>query len=147
MDRYKTPLSLVLFDIDNFKKINDTYGHPVGDQVLIQLSRFVPNLIRSTDLLARWGGEEFLILAPGSDGPMASQVAEKLRDAIGTLVFHQVKSVTCSFGVAQYAPGETAAELIARADAALYQAKTSGRDQVKLAPQPVLETRGLASVA
>jgi diguanylate cyclase (GGDEF)-like protein len=147
VDRYKTPLSLVLFDIDNFKKINDTYGHPVGDQVLIQLSQFVPNLIRSTDLLARWGGEEFLILAPGSDGPMAFQAAEKLREAVGSLMFHQVRLVTCSFGVAQYAPGETAADLIARADAALYRAKTSGRNQVKLAPQPVFETRGLASVA
>jgi diguanylate cyclase (GGDEF)-like protein len=146
-NRYQTPLSLVLFDIDHFKKINDTYGHPVGDQVLIQLARFVPNLIRSTDLLARWGGEEFLILAPGSDGPMAFQAAEKLRDAIGSSVFQQVRSVTCSFGVAQYAPGETAAELIARADAALYRAKTNGRNQVTLAPQPVLETRTLASVA
>jgi diguanylate cyclase (GGDEF)-like protein len=147
VDRYHTPLSLVLFDIDNFKKINDTYGHPVGDQVLIQLSQFVPNLIRSTDLLARWGGEEFLILAPGSDGPMAFQAAEKLREAVGSLMFHEVRSVTCSFGVAQYAPGETAADLIARADAALYRAKTNGRNQVKLAPQPVFETRGLASVA
>jgi diguanylate cyclase (GGDEF)-like protein len=147
VDRYKTPLSLVLFDIDNFKKINDTYGHPVGDQVLIQLSQFVPNLIRSTDLLARWGGEEFLILAPGSDGPMAFQAAEKLREAIGSLTFHQVRLVTCSFGVAQYAPGESAADLIARADAALYRAKTNGRNQVKLAPQPAFETRGLASVA
>jgi diguanylate cyclase (GGDEF)-like protein len=147
VDRYKTPLSLVLFDIDNFKKINDTYGHPVGDQVLIQLSRFVPNLIRSTDLLARWGGEEFLILAPGSDGPMAFQAAEKLREAIGSLAFQQVRSVTCSFGVAQYAPGETAADLIARADAALYRAKTGGRNQVKLALQPAPETPALASVA
>ena len=147
VDRYKTPLSLVLFDIDNFKKINDTYGHPVGDQVLIQLSQFVPGMIRGTDLLARWGGEEFLILAPGSDGPMAFQAADKLREAIGNLLFPQVRSITCSFGVAQYAPGETAAELIARADAALYRAKTNGRNQVKLAPQPVLDTQGFASAA
>ncbi|HEY2419451.1 MAG TPA: diguanylate cyclase [Steroidobacteraceae bacterium] len=145
--RYKTPLSLVLFDIDNFKKVNDSYGHPIGDQVLIQLSRFVPNLIRSTDLLARWGGEEFLILAPGSDAAMAFQLAEKLRDAIASLEFPQVKSVTCSFGIAQYAPGETAAELIARADAALYRAKIEGRTRATLAPQPVLEAPGLASVA
>jgi diguanylate cyclase (GGDEF)-like protein len=75
------------------------------------------------------------------------QAAEKLREAIGSLLFPQVRSVTCSFGVAQYAPGETAAELIARADAALYRAKTGGRNQVKLAPPPVPETRGLASVA
>jgi diguanylate cyclase (GGDEF)-like protein len=147
VDRYKAPLSLVLFDIDYFKKINDSHGHAVGDQVLIQLSRFVPNLIRSTDLLARWGGEEFLILAPGSDGAMASEAAEKLRDAIAGLVFPKIKSITCSFGVAEYCPGESAAELIARADAALYRAKAGGRNQVKLAPQPVLAARGLASVA
>ena len=67
-----------MFDIDHFKSINETYGHTVGDQVLVHLSRLLPNLIRSTDLLARWGGEEFLILVPGSDGPMAFQAAEKL---------------------------------------------------------------------
>jgi len=72
-------LSLVVFDIDHFASINDTYGHTVGDQVLVHLSRWLPNLIRSTDLLARWAGEEFLILVPGSDGPMAFQAAEKLR--------------------------------------------------------------------
>jgi diguanylate cyclase (GGDEF)-like protein len=146
VDRYNTPLSLVLFDIDHFKKINDSFGHPAGDKVLVQLSRFVPNLIRSSDLLVRWGGEEFLILAPGSDGPMAFQAAEKLRDAIGNVVFDEVGSVTCSFGVAQYAPGETAEEFIARADAALYRAKANGRNQAKLAPQPG-GIGGLASVA
>jgi diguanylate cyclase (GGDEF)-like protein len=147
VDRYNTPLSLVLFDIDHFKKINDTFGHVVGDQVLVQLSRFVPNLIRSMDLLARWGGEEFLILLPGSDGPMALQVAEKLREAISNLVFDEVGSITCSFGVTQYAATETAAQFIARADGALYRAKADGRNRTKLALQPSLSTRGLASVA
>jgi diguanylate cyclase (GGDEF)-like protein len=147
VNRYKTPLSLVMFDIDHFKQVNDTHGHPVGDKVLIQLSRFVPNLIRSNDLLTRWGGEEFLILVPGSDGAMAFQAAEKLREAISHVVFEAVGSVTCSFGVAQYAPGETAAEFIARADTVLYQAKAGGRNQVKLAPLPGAGKRGLASVA
>jgi diguanylate cyclase (GGDEF)-like protein len=146
-ERYNTPLSLMLFDIDYFKKINDTYGHVVGDQVLVQLSRFVPTLIRGTDLLARWGGEEFLILLPGSDGPMAFQVAEKLREALGNLAFDEVGSITCSFGVTQYAAGETAAQFIARADGALYRAKSGGRNRTKLAPQPAHGTRGLASVA
>jgi diguanylate cyclase (GGDEF)-like protein len=147
VDRYKTPLSLMLFDIDHFKKINDTYGHPVGDQVLVQLSRFVPNQLRSTDLLVRWGGEEFLTLLIGSDGSKAFHAAEKLRDAIRNMVFDEVGSITCSFGVAQYVPGETAVQFIARADSALYRAKSDGRDQVKLAPQIRLGTRGLASVA
>jgi diguanylate cyclase (GGDEF)-like protein len=146
-DRYETPLSLMLFDIDHFKKINDTYGHPAGDQVLVQLSRFVPQQLRSTDLLVRWGGEEFLTLLTGSDGPKAFQAAEKLRDAIRNMMFDEVGAITCSFGVAQYIRGETAAQFIERADDALYRAKTNGRDQVKLAPQPFLGTHALASVA
>ena len=135
-DRYDTPLSLVLYDVDHFKKVNDTYGHPVGDKVLIQLSRFVPNLIRNTDFLARWGGEEFLILVPGSDGAMAFQAAEKLREAISHVVFDEVGSITCSFGVAEYIPGESVADLITRADDALYRAKADGRNQVQMMPRP-----------
>ncbi|HEY3597926.1 MAG TPA: diguanylate cyclase [Paraburkholderia sp.] len=141
-DRYRTPLSLVLFDVDHFKRINDTYGHPVGDKVLVQLSRFVPDLLRKNDFLARWGGEEFLMLAPGVTGPMAFQAADKLRDAIGHVVFAEAGSVTCSFGVAEYEAGESAAELIARADGALYRAKANGRNQVVLAPQ-----RGMSQAA
>jgi diguanylate cyclase (GGDEF)-like protein len=143
VDRYDTPLSLMLFDVDHFKKINDTHGHGIGDQVLVHLSRLALELIRSNDLLARWGGEEFLVLLPGADGPMAFHAAEKLRDAIGKMTFDDVGSVTCSFGVAQYSSGETTDEFIARADAALYRAKTNGRNQVKLAPQagPVASLR------
>jgi diguanylate cyclase (GGDEF)-like protein len=146
-DRYKTPLSLVLYDVDHFKRVNDTYGHQTGDKVLIQLSRFVPNLIRNTDLLGRWGGEEFVILLPGSDGEMAYQAAEKLRDAIGQVVFDEAGTVTCSFGVAQYAARESAAAFIARVDDALYRAKAKGRDQVELAPQPAGPKFELVSVA
>jgi len=146
-ERYRTPLSLVLFDIDHFKTINDTYGHPVGDQVLVELARLLPTLIRSTDLLARWGGEEFLILAPGSDGPMAFQAAEKLRDAISRVSFDPVGSLTCSFGVTQFTAGETAAQFIARADGALYRAKADGRNQVQLALPAEPENRRRANVA
>lgn len=133
-DRYHTPMSLVLFDVDHFKKVNDGYGHQMGDEVLVRLARLVPNLLRSGDLLARWGGEEFLILIPGCDGPMAFQAAEKLREAIANMMFDDLGSVTCSFGVAEHVPGETGTELIARADAALYLGKSSGRNQVRLAP-------------
>jgi diguanylate cyclase (GGDEF)-like protein len=135
-ERYETALSIVLYDIDHFKRVNDTHGHAAGDQVLIKLSRFVPNLIRNSDLLVRWGGEEFLILMPGSEGAMACRAAEKLRDAISHVEFAEVGSVTCSFGVAQYQPGDTADSLIARADVALYQAKHSGRNQVRMMPAP-----------
>lgn len=132
---YGTPLSLILYDIDQFKRVNDTYGHLTGDKVLVQLARFVPNLIRKTDFLARWGGEEFVILTPDADGLMALQAAEKLCDAVGHVIFEAVGTVTCSFGVAQWEPGESAAEFIARADDALYQAKANGRNRVVLAPQ------------
>ena len=134
VDRYKTPLSLMLFDIDHFKKINDTYGHPAGDQVLVQLSRFVLNQLRSTDLLVRWGGEEFLTLLTGLDGPKAFRAAEKLRDAIRNMMFDDVGAITCSFGVAQYMPRETAAEFIARADGALYRAKTNSEAGAAVIP-------------
>jgi diguanylate cyclase (GGDEF)-like protein len=145
-DRYKSPFSLVLFDIDEFKKVNDTHGHQLGDKVLVQLSRLALSLIRSTDLLARWGGEEFVILAAGSDGQMAAHAAEKLREGIGRVVFEEVGSVTCSFGVAQYMEGETAESLIGRADDALYRAKMNGRDQVELASQLVEAKPKVASI-
>ncbi len=133
-DRYNAPLSLVLFDIDHFKKVNDTHGHQVGDGVLVQLSRFVPNLIRTSDFFVRWGGEEFLIVIPESDGAMAFRVAEKLREAISHVIFGPAGLITCSFGVTQYASGESAADFISRADGALYRAKNDGRNNVKLAP-------------
>jgi len=145
--RYKTSLSLVLYDVDNFKAVNDTQGHQFGDKVLIQLSQLVLSLLRNTDLLARWGGEEFVILIPGSDGEMAFQAAEKLRNAIEQIEFDEIGTVTCSFGVAQYEDGDTAEALISRADDALYRAKLNGRNQVELALRPSMTQTGLVSVA
>ena len=146
-ERYKSPLSLVLFDVDHFKQVNDSHGHQIGDKVLTQLSRFVPNLIRSNDLLARWGGEEFVILLPGCEGSMAFQAAEKLRSAIAQVVFEEVGPVTCSFGVGQYVPGEPVTAFLARADDALYRAKVSGRNQVVLGTAPTAAKLELVSVA
>jgi diguanylate cyclase (GGDEF)-like protein len=145
--RYETPLSLVLYDVDNFKVVNDTYGHQIGDKVLVQLSRFVPSLLRNTDLLARWGGEEFVILFPGSDGEMAYQTAEKLRNAIEQVTFYEIGMLTCSFGVAQYVYGDTAETFISRADDALYRAKINGRNQVELTSRPSIARPALVSVA
>jgi diguanylate cyclase (GGDEF)-like protein len=135
--RYKSPLSLVLYDIDHFKKINDLHGHQAGDQALIALSRFVSSRIRNSDVLARWGGEEFVILTPSCNGPVACQLAGNLSDAIGVLDIDGVGSVTCSFGVAEYCDGDTAETLLARADEALYRAKTNGRNRVELAQIPL----------
>jgi diguanylate cyclase (GGDEF)-like protein len=145
--RYETPLSLVMYDVDNFKAVNDTHGHQVGDKVLVQLCRFVPSLLRNSDLVARWGGEEFVILTPGSDGEMAYLVAEKLRNAIEQIKFDQIGTVRCSFGVAQYVYGDTAETLISRADDALYRAKLKGRNRVELASLPSIAQPVLVSAA
>jgi diguanylate cyclase (GGDEF)-like protein len=131
--RYKTPLSLVLFDIDHFKRVNDAYGHQVGDKVLIKLSHFLAGRLRNADLLARWGGEEFVILVPESTGQMAYLLAENLRNATAQVVFDEVGEITCSFGVAQYTNSDTAETFVARADEALYRAKINGRNRVELA--------------
>jgi diguanylate cyclase (GGDEF)-like protein len=131
--RYGAPLSLIMFDIDHFKRINDRYGHPAGDKVLRSLSRLVADEVRINDLVARWGGEEFVVLVPGVDGSMACALAEKLRASIAGFVFEEVGMATCSFGVAEFAEGDDALTLIARADAALYAAKQGGRNAVRLA--------------
>jgi diguanylate cyclase (GGDEF)-like protein len=133
--RYGTPLSLVLYDVDHFKQVNDIYGHKAGDDVLVRLSQVVSEGIRKSDLLARWGGEEFVILAPGSAGPQTYQAALKLAKGIAQVRF-DVGKVTCSFGVAEYVEGDTAESLMARADGALYLAKINGRNRVEIATLP-----------
>ena len=145
--RYGTSLSLALYDVDRFKAINDTHGHQTGDKVLTELSSLVAGSIRSVDVLARWGGEEFAMMLPGCDGAMAFQAAEKLRATIAEVAIDAVGVVTCSFGVAQYVDGETAALLIARADRALYRAKINGRNRVELATTDSESATALASVA
>jgi diguanylate cyclase (GGDEF)-like protein len=129
--RYRTPLALVMVDIDHFKAVNDTHGHQVGDRVLVGVSRITAGHIRQTDLLARWGGEEFMILAANCGGQEADRLAEKLRRLINEAAFDEVGSVTCSFGVAQFQDGDTAETLTSRADEALYAAKRAGRNCVR----------------
>jgi diguanylate cyclase (GGDEF)-like protein len=126
----------VLYDVDDFKNVNDSHGHQVGDQVLSQLSRLVAGNIRDCDVLARWGGEEFILMLPGCEAAMGQGAAEKLRMLVSRTAFDHIGNVTCSFGVAAYAEGDTAATLIARADDALYRAKVRGRNRVELADRP-----------
>jgi diguanylate cyclase (GGDEF)-like protein/PAS domain S-box-containing protein len=129
--RFSSPLSLILFDIDHFKRINDSYGHQAGDRVLTQLALAVGDMIRTTDMLARWGGEEFAILMPGSDIDAGRVLAEKLRMMLEKQHFPDVGHVTSSFGVAEHVRGENSDALIKRVDRCLYHAKASGRNRVE----------------
>jgi len=128
-----TPLSLVMLDIDHFKKVNDTYSHQVGDEVLQHFARTVQKAIRPGDFLARYGGEEFTLILCSTNIESAAAVAERVRHAIESTTAitsaGQVK-ITSSQGVAEFRPGDTAKDLRERADAALYRAKENGRNQV-----------------
>jgi diguanylate cyclase (GGDEF)-like protein len=128
--RYETALSLIMFDIDNFKQINDNYGHHVGDEVLIETTKVVSGNIRETDIFARLGGEEFAILTPNTDMEYARKLSERLRAAIESAICKEMLTVTCSFGVAEFREGDTADTLSKRADKALYEAKKSGKNRV-----------------
>jgi diguanylate cyclase (GGDEF)-like protein len=124
------PVSFVILDIDNFKEINDTYGHTVGDEVLVNLSKLVQSKIRNTDVLVRWGGEEFVILCGNTPLQNAQVLAEKLRESIEKTKLIAERRITCSFGVAEMLPFEDAKELFNRADKALYASKSAGRNRV-----------------
>jgi diguanylate cyclase (GGDEF)-like protein len=132
--RYRRPFTLILFDIDHFKRVNDSYGHQAGDDVLVRLSAIAKETIRATDLLARWGGEEFVILATGQEGETGCLLAEKLRATVEATSFEYVGKVTCSLGVAQFVDSDSAESLIARADGALYRAKANGRNRAEFSP-------------
>lgn len=123
-------LSVIFFDIDHFKNVNDTYGHLVGDTVLQHVCNLVSQLIRRSDFFARWGGEEFVILLPDTDLQEAAHVAEMIREKISTTYFKDVGTVTCSFGVVTIDDTENGEHLLNRADELLYEAKYSGRNKV-----------------
>ena len=128
--RFKQSLSLVLLDIDHFKRINDTYGHRVGDSVLKEMTRVTTGAIRLIDGLYRWGGEEFAVLAASTSYGNAGRLAEKLRSSIERHTFAEVGKVTVSIGVAEHQSPETLEDWFSRVDAALYRAKEGGRNQV-----------------
>ena len=128
--RYGQPLCLLLADIDNFKLINDTHGHDVGDDVLTAFAILFNQNVRETDSVARWGGEEFMVLTIESDLPKAKIVAEKLVKAIREMDFSVVGKVTASIGVTVIEAGDSIETLSKRADQALYTAKNKGRDCV-----------------
>jgi len=136
LDRHQRsghPLSLVLCDVDHFKRINDEHGHLTGDEILRDLASFLRGHMRSIDFCGRWGGEEFLIVCPNTSGEAASTIIDRLRAAATDTGLSGVIPVTLSFGIATLCPGETAEQLLRRADRALYEAKRSGRDRVVVA--------------
>jgi diguanylate cyclase (GGDEF)-like protein/hemerythrin-like metal-binding protein len=129
-NRYKTTFSIIYFDLDHFKDVNDQYGHSYGDKVLVKISESVGQFIRSCDVLARWGGEEFVILMPETLLNGALSAAEKVRNQIESIEHPLVGKVTASFGVAEYYPDEYMGSLLKRVDSALYRAKAEGRNRV-----------------
>lgn len=134
--RYKHNVSLVMLDIDNFKQINDTYGHQCGDMVLIETAKYIKELLRISDVFGRYGGEEFCVILPETDLLGAADVAERIRDGFQHIQFEfggiSLKA-TLSVGVTIIDPEDTRYEnMITRADAALYQAKESGRNRMVL---------------
>jgi len=122
--------SIIFFDIDHFKKINDTYGHNVGDEVLKELTYAVSKLLRKEDVFVRWGGEEFIIVLQMTTLKEALFLAGRLRKSIEDRSFLHVTNVTCSFGVTEFRNGDTQMILLERVDEALYEAKENGRNQV-----------------
>lgn len=129
--RYDTPLSLVMYDFDRFKKINDSFGHAEGDKVLVQSARLVRGDLRASDVVVRWGGEEFMVLAPQTDLARATALAEKLRGVIEAHHFSSEFSVTASFGVTEFVSQDDRDQLLKRVDDALYLAKDRGRNRVE----------------
>jgi diguanylate cyclase len=134
-DRHQRPLSVLLFDLDRFKTVNDRLGHDVGDRVLRGVAAAVTRVLRAGDTLGRWGGEEFLVVAPDTDPDAALVLAERLRAAVADVpVPHAEVNVTASVGVTEHVPGESYDDLLVRVDGSLYAAKAGGRDRVVVAP-------------
>lgn len=130
--RFRQPVSLILVDIDHFKRINDTFGHQAGDSVLRELVEIIKAHIRSTEFLFRWGGEEFVVLAPSTGYRGAAVLAETLRSKVAQHAFASVGTVTISLGVSEHYAAETPEAWFSRADSALYAAKNGGRNRVSV---------------
>jgi len=131
--RYGKPFSIILLDIDHFKAINDNFGHQAGDNVLIAIAGLLTRTARETDVVGRWGGEEFLLVCPETEIAVVAALAERLRTEFTTTDFPLVGQVTSSFGVAAFVQGDSWKTLVERADEALYRAKDNGRNCVEVA--------------
>jgi diguanylate cyclase (GGDEF)-like protein/hemerythrin-like metal-binding protein len=132
--RRKSPVSLLMLDLDHFKRINDTHGHGTGDDVLKGAVQVIRNALRATDTLTRWGGEEFIVLAPATSLDGARNLAERIRVDLEAAHFPIAGAITLSAGVAEHVEGETLEAWVDRADQALYLAKTQGRNRTEVHP-------------
>jgi diguanylate cyclase (GGDEF)-like protein len=146
-NRYKHPLSLLLLDIDNFKEFNDNFGHLEGDKVLVRFSQIIKSCLRTNDSAYRYGGEEFTVILPETNGDEAKTVAQRIRSSLETEKFKPIPDknakITISIGVTQYFPKEELSAFIRRADKAMYLSKKNGRNRVSvlLAEPPVKSKR------
>jgi len=131
-EKFDLPLSIAIVDIDHFKLFNDKYGHLVGDEVLVMLAQYINDSLRNTDIFARWGGEEFVILFKSTKLEDAKLVSDKLRDGVSKLKHELAGNITASFGLTQYKYGDTLTKMFKRCDDALYKAKANGRDRVEV---------------
>ncbi len=131
-ERYTRPLSVIILDLDYFKRVNDLYGHHAGDTVLQESARILRENCRESDTVGRWGGEEFLIICPETDKHEAAQLAEKLREMIPSVSMIYAHTQTASFGVSGYEDSDTQESIVIRADEALYRAKNDGRNCVRV---------------
>jgi len=129
-NRYGQEFCIILMDIDFFKRVNDTYGHNIGDEVLIDVGKILREQIREVDIVARWGGEEFIVLITAGINNGGTLLAERIRQAIEHHKFPEVGQVTMSLGITEVEDKDTLSAITARADQALYIAKDSGRNQV-----------------
>lgn len=125
-------LSLLLIDIDHFKRINDNCGHNIGDSILIEFCMLIKSAIRTTDIFARWGGEEFIILLPNTNATNAMIIANKLKNLVSSYSFTQINKVTVSIGISVYDQSDALESFIKKADTSLYKAKNLGRNRVEL---------------
>ncbi|WP_121628495.1 GGDEF domain-containing protein [Poseidonibacter antarcticus] len=129
--RYKDDFSIILLDIDDFKKINDKYGHLSGDEVLVGISNILTEFTREVDAVGRWGGEEFIIICPKTNKDEALVLAEKLRNKISTYDFKYLGNITASFGISTYVENSSLKELLLKADNAMYLSKSKGKNRVE----------------
>lgn len=138
--RYGRPLSLLMFDVDHFKLVNDEMGHPMGDKVLVAIAQAAMQNTRNHDILGRWGGEEFLVLCPETDIGQAMVVAERIRKGVEEAVFPSSRRHSISVGVSTLSPEDTVETLLKRADMALYKSKNNGRNKVSALPEHSVDT-------